>query len=365
MNKLKLSMIICLAATALTGSFLCCYAKNVSNSSKVILENKATAVNSKTAPLTSSEYTQFNDFFTPAFQLLWNDFSDKFVKGKITFTDETPTIVNRLNERRIEEGMFSPKDLYKTVGKQTFATKKRIEKDLKRKFNEESKLLDSIQWFKKTDDRFVLYSMFKKDVFFINSFKDLTSASFNNSKEKYKYFGVTINSEFYQKYVTPIYYNNNNDYAVNLATKSGDEIILLTDNSNKPVFEIWDNFYKTKLSENNDLVFDEDSKLLIPQIDFKNRINYKELTNKKIKGSNYIIETALEDIEFSLDKDGAKIKNEAIMSIKRMALRPDSLQKIYNFNKPFVLFIRSKDAKVPYFALKVKDTKYLIKDDNN
>lgn len=352
MQKTKLALLVFLVILGFSGTMLSTKADSVKKPVKTVKE----------VSIQKAEYTQFEDFFTPAFQLIWNDFSDKFVKGSIEFVDGNPAIVNNLNKKRVNDSMFSSKDLYKTIGLQTVKTKKRIERDLKRKFKETSKLLDAIQWYNKTDDKYVLYAMFKKDVLFLNAFKDLSPASFANSKDKYKYFGITRNTEAYAKEITPIYYNSKNDFAVKLATKNGDEIILLTDNSNKPVFEIWDNFYTNKLSKKSDLTFDEDSKLLVPQIDFKNRINYKELTNRKIKGSKYVIDTALEDIEFSLDKNGAKIRNEAIMSVKRMALRPDSLQKIYNFNKPFILFIRSKDDKVPYFALKIKDTKYLVKE---
>lgn len=351
MQKIKLALLVFLVILGFSGTLLTTKADSVEKS----------AITVKEANIQNAEYKQFEDFFTPAFQLIWNDFSDKFVNGTVDFVGGNPVIADNLNKKRVDDSMFSSKDLYKTIGLQTFKTKKRIERDLKRKFNEKSKLLDAIQWYKKTNDKYVLYAMFKKDIFFNNSFKDLQSSSFNNSKEKFKYFGVTSNSESYTKEVTPIYYNNKNDFAVKLATKSNDEIILLTDNSNKPVFEIWDNFSKNELSKKSDLTFDEDSKLFIPEINFKNRINYQELTNKQIKGSNYIIETALEDIEFSLDKNGAKIRNEAIMSVKRLALRPDSFQKVYNFNKPFILFIRTKEAKVPYFALKIKDTQYLVK----
>lgn len=350
MNKFRLLPIFFLTLFIIVSIFFGCLKTEADTIEKTDIINQ-----------NNSDYTQFNDFFTPAFQLIWNDFSDKFIKGKVNFIGGNPKIVDYFNERRLDESMISEKDLYKTMGKQTFSTKKRIEKELKRKFNEKSNLLESLEWFKKTDRIYVLYAMFKKDIFFSKSFEELNSASFNKSENKYKYFGVISNTNKYSKFVAPLYYKNENDYAVKLATKSGDEIILLTSESQAPVLKIWDELFNETVGLSKGLPFDDEAELIIPKINFKKSINYNELLGKKIQGSNFIIGTALEDIDFSLDKDGAKIKNEAIMSVAKMAFRPDKFKKKYNFNKPFVLFIRAKDANVPYFALKIKDTLYLEK----
>lgn len=312
-----------------------------------------------------SDYSQFDDIFTPAFQLIWNDFTDKVVGHKVEFVGGNPKVVENLNEKRLTESMLSPKDYYKTVAPQTVKTKKTIEKSIKKQFNEKSQLLDNVNWMKKDDGvHKVLYCMFKKDIFFPKVFDELAPAPFvadSVTKETFKMFGATSNQKKFSSQIVPVYYENKDDYAVKLLTKTGDEIILLTANSDKPVLEIWDEFYAEKLSKQSSLVFDKNSKLIVPFIKLSKTTNYKELTGKQIVDSNVVIDTALEVIDFSLDNTGAKIKNEAMMGIRTTALRPHGPQKLYYFNKPFVLFIRSKYGSVPYFALKVKDAKYLQK----
>ena len=312
-----------------------------------------------------AEYNQFQDFFTPAFQLVWNDFSDKIVKQKVEFIGGNPKIADEFNKKRLTDKMLSEKDYYKTVAPQTVQTKKTIEKSLKKKFKEKSQLLDNVSWLKKDDGvHKVLYCMFKKDVYFPNVFDKLPPAPFvgeNSSKTYYEMFGVLKNQNKFEKQVVPVYYNGRDDYAVRLLTKTGDEIILMTSKSDEPVWELWDKLYSEKLSKNEKLTFDKNSKLLVPFINFKKNISYGELTGKPIANSNTVIDTALEIIEFSLDNTGAKIKNEAIMGIRTTAMRPHEPQKLYYFNKPFVLFMRAKDGNVPYFALKVKDITYLKK----
>lgn len=313
----------------------------------------------------TSEYNQFQDIFTPAFQLIWNDFSDKVVGRKVEFIGENPQILSDLNEKRLTENMLSKKDYYKTIAPQTTATKKSIEKSIKKQFNEKSQLLDSVNWLKKDDGvHKVLYCMFKKNVYFPKVFEKLPPAPFiaqETSKTYYDMFGVLKNQNKFEGQVLPVYYNDKNDYAVRLLTKSGDEIVLLTSTSDEPVLKIWDKLYAEKLSKKSSLPFDKNSKLLVPYINLSKTFNYSELTGRAIAGTNVVIDTALEVIDFSLDNTGAKIKNEAMMGIRTTALRPHEPQRLYYFNKPFVLFIRSKDGKVPYFALKVKDTTYLQK----
>ena len=322
--------------------------------------NLAFAENSKIEVVDKAAYVIFNDFYSPAFQLIWNDFSDKLVKDEVNFVGGNPILVQNLNERKIEDVNFSKKDLYKIVASQTIKTKKKIERDLKRKFDEKSELLDSLEWSKKPTDKTILYSMFKKDILFSKAFNELYPMSFDKSKNTYKFFGVTSSQNIYSDVIQPVFYKDKNSYAVILNTKTNDEIILYTTNSNDSVFKIWDDLNNKYLSKKMVLTFDKKSELKVPEIEFEKLCNYKELLGKRVVGTNFVIGTALEKIDFTLDKEGAKIKNEAIMGVERMSLMPDCSKKNYSFDKPFILFIRTKGADVPYFALKIKDTNYLV-----
>ena len=90
-----------------------------------------------------SDYNQFQDFFTPAFQLVWNDFTDKIVGKKVEFIGGNPKIADEFNKQRLTDKMLSEKDYYKTVAPQTVKTKKTIEKDLKKKFKDSIEFLGS------------------------------------------------------------------------------------------------------------------------------------------------------------------------------------------------------------------------------
>lgn len=358
MNKYILTLTTLMIITA---SFITSGCKNCTIQDTVINEAPVNNVSeNKSAPKSTG---QFEDFYTPAFQLIWNDFSNQIIKGKVDFTAGNTPLVDNLNKQYLTADMLDSKDYYKTMGPQIIKTKKRIEKELYRKFREKSKLLDNIEWYKNTakNDSIVLYSMFKKDISFKKKYPVLNSAVFNNGENKVKYFGLLTSPQEFISQIKPVYYNSPDDNAVILLTKEGDEIILQRTDSNESVLKIWNDLYQNHIHKKKLMTFEDTDKLMVPFIKLEKRIEYKELCDKEIKGSKYEIKQALEDIEFSLDNTGAKLRNEAVMSIMKMSM-PIKPSNNYFYNKPFVLFIRYQDAAKPYFALKIKDDSILVKD---
>jgi len=331
--------------------------QDIINTNNEIIKQQQTVENNQA----QKPYKPFEDFYTPAFQLIWNDFTDKFVKHKIEFVDGNPPFADNLNQRRLSENMLSEKDYYKTIAPQTVETKKKIEKTIKEKFNEKSKILDSVGWLKK-DDGFtkILYCMFKKNIYFEQEFENLFANRFNYSEKCYKYFGIKKYDAKLAKSVTPVYYNNFNDYAVILNTKSGDEIILQRIDDDKPVFDYWDKLYNEYLKNGTKIAFTSEDKLAVPEIKYSQMLQYNELSGHEIKNSKYVISKAIEAIDFKLNAKGAELRNEALMSVYKTAIYRKTNSRCYNFDKPFILFIRSKNAEVPYFALKIKDERYLV-----
>ena len=325
-----------------------------------IVEPQNTSIN-QTNP---SDFCLFQDFYSPAFQLIWNDFSDTIVGRKIKFVDGNPQLVDNLNKRRLTENMLSENDYYKIIAPQTVKTKNDIESAIKHKFNEKSRLLDSISWREKDDGvTKVLYCMFKKNVAFPLEFDVLDADKFigdKKSDQTYKMFGLKGKQNKYRNQVIPVYYNDENDYAVRLLTDTDDEIILLTSNSDEPILKIWDKFYKEKLSKNSYENFDSYSYLKVPFVNLSKIVDYVELEDKEIKNSSVVISKAIEAIDFKLDNKGAVLKNEALLSVDT-ARFVDKPKKEYYFNKPFVLFMRTKNDKTPYFSLKIQGSKYLQK----
>ena len=83
---------------------------------------------------------------------------------------------------------MSEKSYYKTICKVTKNTKKQINKALKKKFKETSDLIDKLD-LSPRNDKFIVYSMLKKDFEFIKAFDKLGTSSFGDAVPA-EYFGI-------------------------------------------------------------------------------------------------------------------------------------------------------------------------------
>ena len=98
--------------------------------------------------------------------------------------------------------------------------------------------------------------------------------------------------------------------------------------------------------------------LYVPVLNFDVLRVYSELcghpirsANKKLDGTN--IALAAQTIRFRLDERGAVLKSEAIMCF---GLTSRNLV----FDKPFLILLKRRDAKRPYFALWVGNAELLV-----
>lgn len=313
------------------------------------------------APVVAETYnSKSNDIWCITFQLIWNDFSDKFLNGNpVNFVGGNPDIANELNKRTYTKDLLNEKSYYITNGKITPKLKKDIEKAVNKKFKEKSDILDKVDWNAK--DSYLFYSMLKKDFTFLTAFDKLPSKKFNNSDNNVKFFGITNKSDKkLYKNVDVLFYHNRNDFAVKLNTKENEDVILYrTDNADS-----FENLYAKVIAKTeNDTTFEKSDILNIPNIDVNKLISYDELCGKRIDETNYKISQALQTIKFKLDDKGGTLKSEAAMSVMKMSMPAPRKERYFVFDKPFVLFLKESDKNKPYYAMYVQDDKYLANED--
>lgn len=288
------------------------------------------------------------------FQLVWNDFMDKIVHNPIRFREGTPVFVQELNKQEFTTEDISEASYYKITTKVTNKTKQQITKAIRKKFKETSDILDKLDLTPR-NDKFLIYAMLKKDFEFPTEFKKLGTYAFGNDQTA-EYFGVTKNSkDEYENGVKVLFYNNVDDYAVLLKTKSNDEVYLYKNAANKEFQYLYSDMLKKKAAFKGETVFGNDDELRVPNIKFFEEKSFDELSGKRVMGTNLVIDQAIETIKFDMDNKGVKLKSEAAMTIMKMSLMPDSEQRLFYFDNTFVIFLKEKSKKSPYFALRVHD----------
>ena len=311
------------------------------------------AGNIEVLPTMQSKTNVQDRVWVATFQLVWNDFMDKIAFNQIKFPAGTPVIVNELNRQDFTENDISEKSLYKYVGKIKKNTKKTITRAIKKKFNETSDIIDKLD-LTPSDDRFLIYAMLKKDFEFVNPFDKL--GVFNFRDKEAEFFGIDSKSDkVLDNGVKVLFYNNSEDFAVVLDTNSKDEVFLYKTHNTKTFNYIYSDMLKKANIYSGDSAFSDVDELRIPNLKFFEEKNFEELANKRVKGTNLIIEQALESVKFEMNNTGVKLKSEAALTAMTTALLPQEEPRLFYFDDTFVVFVKEKNKSKPYFALRVYD----------
>lgn len=319
----------------------------------LLFGQQANASNIEVLPTMQSKTNIQDRVWVGTFQIVWNDFMDKVAFTIIKFPEGTPDIVNELNKQNFTTNDISENCFYRYVGKIQKNTKKVIAKAIKKKFQETSDLLDKLD-LTPTKDRFIVYAMLKKDFQFTSAFDKLGKSDFRGKKTEF--FGIDSKSnEALDKNVKVLFYNAPSDFAVVLDTVGKDEVYLYKTPNTKTFNYIYSDMIKKQKAFKGDTLFNKADELKVPNLKFFEEKSFDEVCGKRIKGTNLMIDQAMETVKFEMDNTGVKLKSEAAMTIMKMSLEPETTPRMFYFDDTFVLFLKEKGKEKPYFALRVHD----------
>lgn len=291
------------------------------------------------------------------FQLIWNDLKNELAKQDIIFSPQ-PKTVDNLNKETFDVSQLSEDSYYKVYGHPTFALKEEIEKALEEKFGETSDILDDFEWSEENEQDYFLYTMLKKEFEFENEFTDLEKGKFGNY-EDVSYFGINeTTDDAVGRQVEVLYYQSNNNFAVKLITKGNDEVIINKGGDGTTFGQIYENIKKQEYVYEGSRMLISGEELKIPNINFKIKEEIKEVENKPFyfsTGEEYVIDKAIQTIEFELDKKGGKIKSEAGMTNRALSIQMEQEKREFSVDNTFSIFLIERGKDTPYFAAKISD----------
>jgi hypothetical protein len=311
-------------------------------------------------PTLNYQSTSPNQLWVGTFQLVWNETIDNIVKKPIKFVKYKSQMATELNKKAFKTSDISDNSYYTNYGVVSPKLKEEIEKGIKQKFDETSDILDLFDWTYQPDKLFI-YAMLKKDFKFLIPFDKLGDAQFGTNPNKVEYFGIDENSKKgLAKNVHVLFYNSKNDFAVKLYTKDKDEVILYRTDEDSTLDNYYTEISKKEKKYDGSKKFQREDILKVPNVNLYQQANFEELEGHRIKGSKFMIDKTIETIDFKMDNEGVKLKSEAAIMMKCMALAP-SEGRYFLFNDKFVLFLVEKGKDTPYFAMKVSDIETLNK----
>lgn len=319
----------------------------------ISIMSSSMAANIEVQPTMASKTVAQDRVWVGSFQLVWNDFINRILFNPVRFSDGSPEIVHELNKQEFTSEDISDKDYYKTICRVTKNTKKQIARAIRRKFGETSDLLSSLD-LTPSNDKVLIYAMLKKEFEFKKAFEKLGTSNFGK-KQKAEYFGIDKKSDDYTDAgIKVLFYNNPTDFALEIATKGNDVLYIYKNSSNKPFNYIYEEIGKKSKMYRGDRNFTVDDRLKIPNLKIFEEKEFTEISGHRIKGTNMIIDKAIETVAFDMNNKGGKLKSEAAMTIAKISLEHNEKRCFY-VNDTFVIFLKENNKKNPYFALRVND----------
>lgn len=298
-----------------------------------------------------------NRIWVGTFQLVWNDLMDGIVKGPVEFKGKKSKLAEELNAQSFTKEMISENSYYTKYGETSPELRETIEKAIKEKFDETSDVLNSVDWAP-GPNKYTAYAMLKKDFKFLTAFDKLKMERFGKNKEKVQYFGINKKSDkILDKTVHVMFYNSSKDFAVVIYTQTDDVLYLYRTKDDKTFDKLYSDMFIKRAQYEGNSDFTEKDELKVPNIGLYKEQSFDELCNREIKGTNMMLDKALETVEFKMDNEGVKLKSEAIIATKMSAMLPEKNLKPrkFYFDDTFVIFLQEQGKDKPYFAMRVND----------
>jgi hypothetical protein len=311
-----------------------------------------------------------NLIYCSTFQIAWNMLQDGIVREEIKLSGDPP-IAKMLNKQRSTAKDLSEDCYVAMVGELTEEFLRRINNALKEKFGDQAP--DQVkETILPGVPQIFSYAYLYKNLQFPLEFESLENPVHFHSQDTVtdvKAFGIEKLSDANKelgKQVQVIEYEREAGYAsapksfiIGLKSKSeNDQIILACVEPEANLLETIEMVSK-KVEQAPPASLKPDETLQIPKLDFNVDHSFSELTNRNFLNEGWegwFISKATQWIRFKLNEKGAVLKSEA-----RIVMLKGPISRRFVFDKPFLIYLKQKEAEYPYFAMWVDNAELLMK----
>jgi hypothetical protein len=299
-----------------------------------------------------------NLIYCSTFQLAWNELPGA-LGGEITLFPESLDALE-LNKREFTREHLNESCFIALADMVGNGIVEKIRKELKERFNEESKV--NFNDLRPSD---ILAYAFLLKILQFNTPFDKIKNGINFNGKQVEAFGIDKVKRDTQKtkrnQVRVLRYENKDDFILSFKLKEGDYMIIdrVGDRPNSLRATINNTIARAKFPE----FLNDGDVLKIPMISFDIEHHFKEMVSRSvlINGipSEYFIADAVQFIKFDLNEAGAILRSEAAITSRKCAGLREPTPRQLIVDGPFLLYLSESPSKPPYFAAWINDTSLL------
>lgn len=162
------------------------------------------------------------------------------------------------------------------------------------------------------------------------------------------------------------YFNNESDFSISLFPANQDhEIILIMNQSIQADSSSFTEYFNILFHQKNqNTYFNDDDKVQIPLIEFNLENNFEQFIGSNFRSLNteFEISGAYQRNAFILNEKGAEVESKVEIAYVEEILEITEKPKMMIFNKPFLVFLKRKNAEQPYFGVFIANDELLLKE---
>lgn len=299
-----------------------------------------------------------------AFQMAWNMLIEDVIDQSFKVEGE-PDSFKAFNEKLVSKREISDKDYLAIAGFKEEGIIRRFNKLFKEKYNTSPTVNTTME---NPSDLFI-YSYFFKEIKFPVEFENLEDDQVMfNGFSSVPTFGIESYS-FDEKHlelakqISVAEYTSEKDFIVVLKPASeNEELVLAKVPPQKTMLETVTSVMK-RVKKSQPIALAKNDTLQIPKIDFNLDHSLPDYEGKYVSSTtlkNPFIAKAAQDIRFKLADNGPLLKEDSGVAAIGMS-EQGKLKKLI-FDKPFLLYLKTKEGSYPYFVMWVDNSELFSKE---
>ncbi len=296
-----------------------------------------------------------------AFQIAWNRLKSDLAKGPVQIQG-AELVGRRLNQAEQSEVDLEPGSFYSAAGLVNDGIMDEIQAEMDRNFPKARK----VDFHKSDLDFAVVFAYLQAEVMFTTPFEEREGPIFfTNQEEKtlVTFFGISVKpgQKELRDQVEVLYFAQARDeYAVDLCKLSfPNQVVLASLPRGSTLGQTLADLDKKSsefLAKKGNQTLEDSESLGVPNMHWRIDHHFKELEgpllNSTLQGTG--IADAVQVIEFKLDRKSSSLSG---VGLAKMALGP----RTFLFYRPFLIYMKKRGAKHPFFVMWVDNAELLIK----